>query len=79
MNGQPPTRSFTEEQAAARVNRTSRTIRQWISDGDLQVSEIRNANGALLRYSIDEADLLTTLRTKLTAPRGGKGKPRRHA
>lgn len=61
---QGPANTYTEDEAAARVNRSRRTVLKWISAGDLEVSEIRSPNGTFLRYSIDEADLLTTLLSK---------------
>jgi len=76
---QAPANTFTVETAAMRVNRSVRTIERWIAEEDLEVITIHDRNGGVLRYEIDEASLMTTYRAKLTAPRGGKGKPRRHA
>ena len=74
---QRPTVTLSISEAAARVKRSTRTIEQWIADEDLQVIEIRNMQGKVIRRYVEEGQLLTVLRTKLTAPRGGKGKPRR--
>lgn len=76
---QAPTNTYTVEAAAVRVRRSVRTIERWIAEDDLEVNVIHDSKGGVLRYEIDESALLTTLRAKLTAPRGGKGKPRRHA
>lgn len=78
-NVQGPTNTYTVGSAAERVHRSVRTIERWIADGDLEVIVIHDSKGGVLRYEIDESSLMTTYRAKLTAPRGGKGKPRPHA
>ena len=56
---------YTVEQAAARVGRKPRTIRQWISNGDLFA--IRNPIDG--RIYVEETRLLDTERAKRQAQR----------
>jgi excisionase family DNA binding protein len=61
--------TLTITEAAARVKRSTRTIEQWISDGDLEVVEIRNMQGKVIRRYVEEGQLLTVLRSKTSSRR----------
>lgn len=66
---QRPTVTLTITEAAARVKRSTRTIEQWIADGDLEVAEIRNMQGNVIRRYVDEGQLLTVLHSKTNSRR----------
>jgi predicted site-specific integrase-resolvase len=68
---------LTIGKASQRVKRSVRTIERWIEAGDLEVIEVRNYSGRVVQRYVVEEQLLAVLRKYLTAPKGGKGKPRK--
>lgn len=58
---------LTITEGAARVKRSRRTLERWIADGDLNVTEVRNQTGTVVRRYVTEKDLLACLRAKLVA------------
>jgi predicted site-specific integrase-resolvase len=57
---------LTVQQAATRVRRSRQTIENWITEGLLDVTAVRNTRGTVIRRYLDETQLLTVLRQKLT-------------
>ncbi len=58
------TEYFTVKSAAARVNRSRRTIERWIDQG-MPVREVKNTRGTVVRRYIARSDLLEAYREAL--------------
>lgn len=61
-------RLLTVKDAAKRVEKTTRTIENWIRDGLV----VRYKGGGDRRRYVDEVELLEMFRAKLVAARGSK-------
>jgi hypothetical protein len=57
---------ITVQAAAQRTRRTRRTIEAWISAGLLDVTAVKNQRGTVIRRYLDEDQLMSVLRDKLT-------------
>lgn len=65
--------------AAVRVGRSARTVERWITKGDLNVIEVKNEAGTVVRLYVQLEELLATYRAKILSNPKRKTLPDDHS